>query len=448
MNNVATPAAITQLRQDAKAKHAEFTKLMAGGNDLTSAEIKRAGDLRAELRELKSTLEKAVEKQSADEELKSFFSDPSSPFNFGGAATPDQMALVDGRTGKVEGIKGLTEAQLSAVSTGSYKSAFFQYLARGRDGISMDSLKALSEGADGGGGFLVPEEMQQLLVQKNPTPTRMHSNVRRFVTGRDHLKFPKNLWTSDNVYTSPIRLTQTGEVPASASTAAQTDPTFGEAHIQVYTHMVSGQITKDLLEDNMFDVQQFLVDKYHEAADILMDQRILTGTGVGQVTGILANPNGTIGGQKQPATVSLGDPITGDGIINLAYTLPEQYEGNTNFVLNKVDVLRFISTLKDGNSRYLFASGQYGDAGIASARPKELVGYPFILSGLMPNRGTNNYPIIFGDLSGYYFVERAGMTIQVLDQTQAKLNQIELVGRIRFGGQTVEDWKILVGQQA
>ena len=68
------------------------------------------------------------------------------------------------------------------------------------------------------------------------------------------------------------------------------------------------------------------------------------------------------------------------------------------------------------------------------------------LSQWMPNIGASNFPLIFGDLKGYYLAQRVGFSIQVLDQTRAKANQIELVGRVRFGGRPVEPWRFKIGK--
>jgi HK97 family phage major capsid protein len=66
----------------------------------------------------------------------------------------------------------------------------------------------------------------------------------------------------------------------------------------------------------------------------------------------------------------------------------------------------------------------------------------------MPNTGANNYPIIFGDLRGYYLVNRVGFSVQVLRELYAETNQILLLGRVRFGGGVGEEWRIKVGQHA
>ena len=447
MAEIQYPPQIAKIMGVAEAKSAQFKKLMEAGNDMTAAEAKEAGDLSGEIKGLRDQAKDLYESYNIGNEFKSLLRDPKSPFAFGGEAKADEVAEID--KGQIKNIKGMTPETLALIATKSYSDSWREYLSKGFHGLGDGARKTLVEGADAGGGFLVPEQVQQMLVQKKPTPTRVAANVRHWTTGRDELTFPKNLWGTDDIYTSPIRMTKTGEVPVSATTAAQTDPTFGSTRIQIYTYMVNGQITKDLLEDAMFDLQSFLVEKYQEASDILKDLKVLSGTGIGDVTGILANPGGTVGGQTQPAVVNIGAPMTGTGVLNLAYAVPEQYDENCKFVMNKVNGLRTIATLQDSYGRFLFSGPDYGSSGIATARPKELVGYPYMLSGLMPDPGSSNqYPLIFGDLSGYYLVERVGLSIQVLDQTRATLNQIQLVGRLRFGGQPVEDWKLKVGKNA
>lgn len=432
-----------------------LNKILEGGNSLTADEAREANELNGQIRNLKSQFQILSEAEAASSELKGMMTQTKDGFNFGTQAKHDSEAVIDPATGQGKALKGFSKDQLAAIGTTSYTEGFFEYLARGIHGMSDTGRKALQEGSDAGGGFLVPEELQRRLVQKQPTPTRVAGAVSRFTTGRDHIAFPSVEWTSDDLYTNPIRLTKTGEVPASATTAAQTDPSFGLVRIQVYTHMVNGQITRDFLEDGLFDIQDWLVSKYGEASNLIRDYKIISGSGVGDVTGLVTNPGGTVGGRAQPASVDLGNPITADNLLKLAFRVPEQYDENCVYLMNKTNTARTFYGMKDSNGRFLFSGPSYGDTGVATARPKELAGYPIMWSGFMPDvvnasdsAISNAYPVLFGDLAGYYYVERAGLTVQVLDQTKATLNQIELVGRLRFGGQPVESWRLKIGKQA
>lgn len=60
----------------------------------------------------------------------------------------------------------------------------------------------------------------------------------------------------------------------------------------------------------------------------------------------------------------------------------------------------------------------------------------------MPNVAAGAFPLIFGDLRGYQMVRRIGFSVQVLRELYAEVGQIALVGRVRFGGQVTEPWRM------
>lgn len=441
---------LNELKKDAISKGEKYQKLLSQGNELSSNELKEAGELSAQLKELRAKIE--VHKDAA--EIKNWLG-TTNAFNFSPNKADEAQVTTD-KNGNIHvALKGLTDQQRNAVCSNSYKDAWNQYIRVGRDRMSMDAYKTLQEGQDISGGFLVPEQIQVDLVQKRPGMSSLSDKVRRLQTGRDSLVVPRNNYTANDTYTSPIRLTQTGEVPSSSTAANVTDPTFGQTKIDVYTYLATETMTKDMLEDSLFDINGFISEKFSETTRLQTENLIINGTGAGQPIGILANPGSTVGNQTQPAVINSGiDAVNGikpDGLVKLAYALEPQYDGNACFIMNKTNTARGLFQLKDSNNRYLFAQG-YQDSGLAGAKPKELLGYEYLYSNLMPNGYTsdgasgnlNTYPIVFGDFSGYYLVERVGLTIQVLDQPLATQNQIQLVGRYRFGGAPVEDWKMKV----
>jgi HK97 family phage major capsid protein len=256
---------------------------------------------------------------------------------------------------------------------------------------------------------------------------------------------PKVNYATDDLYTTGIRSTWTGEQPVTATTHRVTEPVFGQIRIPVYTNMMSMPLTRDLIEDAAFDVQGWSADKFRETIMLLKDNMILNGTGVGQPAGILVNPGGT----NQPGVVvsGAGSALTSDGLQNVAWSVPEQYEENLRWVFNKTNTGKAIANLKDGNGRYTWGSlDQSGMVLPAVNRP--LFGYPVTFSGFAPNIGSNAYPAIFGDLSGYYLVNRVGFSIQVLNELYAETNQVLLLGRVRFGGAVAEDWKLKIQKVA
>lgn len=441
---------VIELRKTLEAKNDTLKGILAAGNDLTAEETANASALMAEVKGLKSQLDFYIAANEATDEVKAYLNTPAALFSIGGTQPGSREEAVLG-----EPIKGFSKEQWAALATKAYGDAFQTYLAKGIHGLGNGDLKTLQEGLDSSGGFLVPDQIQNELIMKKPTPTNIAGKVRRYTTSRDSLTIPKMIWNTDDLYTSGVRMTKTGEIPASSTTAQMTDPIFGQVRIDIFTEMVSGQITRDMIEDSLFDLNGVIAQQFGMARDIKMDLKILMGTGSGEQSGIMASPGGTIGGQAQPAVVNIGSPLTSDGLIRLAYSLPVQYDDTAVFVFNKTNTQAGIALLKDSANRYMFAYGQNDDK-LASARPTSLLGYDIVRSGLMPNAyaadistaNGNAFPIIFGDLTGYAVIERVGLSIQVLDQTKAKDNQIELVGRWRWGGQTVEEYKLKVGKVA
>jgi HK97 family phage major capsid protein len=336
----------------------------------------------------------------------------------------------------------LDENTFKTISTPEYKSAFRSYIRRGKDGIKSGELKVLQEGADIQGGYLVPEDILARLVGKEPAPSTVASRVSRMNTSRDAIAIPKVIYTTDDLYTSGMRVTWTGEIPASSTTHRVTEPVFGQKRIPIYTAMMSLPITNDMVEDASYPIVSWATEKFGETGELLYENMIINGTGAAQPSGILRNPNGT----NCPATVATGvsAALTWDGIHNLVYALPEQYDRNGVVVMNKTNCALALSKLVDGNGRPYWTSGLQ-DSGLSAERVnRPLMGYPVIFNGFVPNIGASTYPIIFGDLKGYYLVTRVGFSIQVLRELYAETNQILLLGRVRFGGDVVEEERIKI----
>ena len=67
-------------------------------------------------------------------------------------------------------------------------------------------------------------------------------------------------------------------------------------------------------------------------------------------------------------------------------------------------------------------------------------------SEAMPDVATNAFPLLYADQSGYYIVERAGLTVMRMQDSGTGINKIELHVRKRVGGRPVETWKGAVQQ--
>ncbi len=417
----------------------------------TEDEIKSARALTDEVIAIKASIEETVKDQERQEELKSIgqwhqtpaanLPQPGENATVTGMKTAGSAEIVQEGKNSVlyqDGEGLLSEKQIKTITDPNYASAVKSYIrAKGEMGrMGSTELKAISEGIDEDGGFLAPVEMLARLIERKPTPTRVAGNVTNLTTSRDAITLPKSNYAADDIYTSGIRVTWTGE-PGNPPQAQ--GPAFGNFRVPVYTAMLELNLTNDMIEDSAFPIQSYAAGKFAETVDILKDDMVLNGSGIAQPTGILPfidTANGI-------DSIVSGDAnlITSDSLIDMAYDIPEQYMENSKWLFNRTNTEKAIAKLKDDQKRYLFSAGSV-DASIATARPNNLLGFDLIRSGLMPNVAAGKFPVLFGDLSAYYLIMRVGFTIQILREVEARANQVVMLGRLRFGGNIAESWRL------
>lgn len=427
------PAGITA--EDREARKKAYDEAAALRDSIEA--VKQASGLREWADDVTGQVFPLATGKSGDASLSGF--EPA-----GGATVTDKGGAPSVLDDEGPGAAFTPKLRQTLASTG-YKDAYREYLRKGINGLGATAYKTLQEGVDEQGGFLVPDDLLSRIVSRKPTPTRVAGRVTRIPTGRDRVVMPKVNYSADDIYTTGIRVTWTGERPSSSTVHRVTEPKFGQIGIPVYTAMLSMPLTNDLVEDAAFPIVSWSADKFRETVDLVRDDLTLNGSGIGQAAGILLDPDGT----DQPSTVKTGHAslVTADGLQDIVWSVPEQYDENSAWVFNKTSTGAAIAKLKDAENRYLWAN--FESSGLmlpATQRP--LLGYPVLFSAFMPNVAADAFPAIFGDLSGYFLVDRVGFSIQVLREVYAEDNAIVLLGRLRFGGQVAEPWKMKVHKVA
>ena len=237
----------------------------------------------------------------------------------------------------------------------------------------------------------------------------------------------------DSRYTSAVRATWVNETPT-AGTAAS-NPSFGFERIPVHTLMIETFLSRNLLEDVAVDVVGLLTRQFAEAAAIEEDECFLVGNGVGKPQGVL--PGGANSLSLAEVVTGSAAAITADGLRSLKRAIARQYRDPAVFVMES-GTAEDIELLKDGEGRYFFDLDN-----------DQLLRKPLLEDEAMPSVGANTYPIIYGDLGGYFIADRVGMTVErYLDSATARINQVVFVMRRRLGGQCVEPWRLAVQKVA
>ncbi len=339
------------------------------------------------------------------------------------------------------------EEQLEAIATRDYLSAFESYLRRDIDAMGPQDRKTLQEGIDDAGGFLAPVDWRLEMIKRTAARPNIRANATVLTTSRDSVRLPKVIYAGDYRYTSGVRMKWVGEIPSSSTEHRVTDPVFGAELVQIYTAMASLPITLDLLEDSAFGIDEYIIQVLAEAYDLGEEAVWVSGTGAGQPQGIMTHPqilvdSGDTGDGMRVAS-GAASVLEADGLIDVAMELPEQYDMNAKWYFNKKSTEKAIRKLKDSTSgNYLWPViaqvGELGPAGLA------LLGYPVIRSPFLPNVGTGNNPILFGDMRAYRIVDRIGLSIQRLREVYAETNLVVYLARKRVGGKLLEPFRLKV----
>jgi HK97 family phage major capsid protein len=313
-------------------------------------------------------------------------------------------------------------------------SAVDAAIKQGVDDIS--ALKStMVEAQDTLGGFIVPVDFQNRVIQRLMGLVAMRGRATVLNTSSNRLEIPVATG-GDSQYTSAARVTWVEETPTAGT--SETNLTFGLEGIPIHTVMAEVPLSRNLVEDAAFNLAQYLARQLAEAVAIDEDNQFINGDGVGKPQGILVGGANTL----SLSTASTGDAndLTFDGIIDLAYTIDSQYRQNATWLMERLTA-RDIRKLKDAEGNYLWPV--YADN--ISGQPRGLLGSQVVEQEVMPTVAAGVFPIIYGDLSGYTIADRVGMSIErYLDSQTARQNLVYYVMRRRCGGQVTEPWRFAI----
>ncbi|MDJ1632517.1 phage major capsid protein [Rhizobium rhizogenes] len=288
------------------------------------------------------------------------------------------------------------------------KKAFGHYLRLGNQ-APAEELKALTVSSDPQGGYLAPTEMTTEFIRELVlvSPLRTVASVRS--TGQPSQTYPKR--------TAITNAKWKGETQAQEGS----EPAFGQAEIVVKEANTYVDISNQLLADSAGQAESEVRLALSEDFGQKEGAAFVNGNGALEPEGIMTN--GDIGQILNGHATNLNP----DQLIKLMYSLPAQYRNAGTWGLNGT-TLGIIRTLKDGDGRYLWQpSYQQG-------QPETILGRPVIELPDMPDLAANQFPIIYGDFTGYRIVDRLGLSILVNPYLLATNGMTRIHATRRVGG--------------
>jgi len=282
-------------------------------------------------------------------------------------------------------------------------------------GREMKQYKTLATDNDVEGGFTVPAPIRGRMIDL----LREFSPVRSLVTvvtigAGNAFEYPKE-------GSAAFSAGKVGERDARSQT---TNGEFAMERIPVHEFYANPWVTQTMLDDSGFDVEGWIAARVANRRAQLEGGYHISGTGEGEPEGFLTNADIT--------SVASGDAdeVTDIGLISLVFDLPEMYARNGRFLWKRATTAK-IRKFKDATSgQYLWSPGLNGSTqGL-------VLGYPYTECVDMPAEGSNEYPVLFGDLkAAYTIVDRQGITLTRDPYTNKP--HVEMYMTWRTGGQGV-----------
>ncbi len=286
-----------------------------------------------------------------------------------------------------------------------YRKAMLQALRTNFRQVS----NVLQEGVDTNGGYLVPEEYDRRLIDVLNEENIMRGLATTITTSGEH----------------KINLAATKPAASwieEGGALTFGDATFDQILMDAYKLHVAIKITEELLYDNAFGLESYIIDQFGKAIGNAEEDAFLNGDGKHKPTGLFTSA-------KVGVTTSTAN-ISADDMINLVYSLKRPYRKNASFITND-QTLSTLRKLKDNNNAYIWQpSYQAGE-------PDRLLGYTLHTSAYVPTIAAGKPVIAFGDYSYYNIGDRGTRSLQELKELFAGNGMIGYVMKERVDGKLV-----------
>jgi len=339
-----------------------------------------------------------LERQDAmDRELSAMTSKPL-------ASRPDKMIVE--KTGR---------------ASDAYKSAFWGAM---RNKMNPSVQNALQIGTDSEGGFLVPDEYENQLIQALQEANVLRNLCNVINTSHGDRKIP---------------------VVASHGSAAwmdeegafnESDDAFTQVTLSAYKLGTMLKVSDELLNDSYFDLEAYIAAEFARRIGAAEEEGFLTGNGSSKPTGLLH----TTGGASLGVTAASATAITMDEVLDLYHSLKSSYRKNGTFLVNDATV-KAIRKLKDGQGQYLWQPS------VQAGTPDTILNRPVISSQFMPVAAAGVKTILFGDFKYYWIADRQGRTFKRLNELYAANGQVGFLASQRLDAKLILPEAIEVLQQ-
>jgi HK97 family phage major capsid protein len=312
---------------------------------------------------------------------------------------------------------------------GEYRQAFNAMLRRGVGRLSADQqsvlergfgeidTRALSSVTDAAGGYTVPDEFSNRLVET----MKAYGGLLGIVDVLTTASGTDLLWpTNDDTANEGAILDENTQI-------SEQDVAFGQGKLKAYTYTSKLiRVPLQLLQDSAIDIEAFLARRIGERIGRAVAGHIATGAGTTQPVGVA---NAAVGfGVGVTGATGNTTTVTYDSLVDLEHSVDPAYRGSAQYAMNDL-TLAAIRKLKDSQNRPLWVPS------VAGGVPSTINGRPYTIDNKLPAPAANAKSILFGDFKTGYIARRvSGAQVLRLSERYADFLQVGFFGFARWDG--------------
>lgn len=307
------------------------------------------------------------------------------------------------------------------------ETAFGKYLRFGMDDLSVEQRQLVRESRaatdpqattpDAVGGYLIPKGYLQRMTEALKAFGGLYNlaEVMQTATGQP-IEWP----THDGTSSKGIILGENQQITVDQAT-------WGTKTMKAFKYSSNAVLVSlELLQDSVFDLDSLLPRYLGERLARIQADHYITGNGTTQPEGILTNATAGV-------TAASAAALTYDHMIGLEHSIDPAYRagGNCRFLFNDA-TLSTIRKIRD----------DIGGAGLGRplwlpvpvpGQPATINGIPYTIDQSMPNIGTGNKSVAFGDFRRAYIVrEVMDMRLFRLAERYADYGQVGFFAFMRL----------------
>jgi len=206
----------------------------------------------------------------------------------------------------------------------------------------------------------------------------------------------------------------------------ESEPVFGELEIPVREMNTYVDISNQLLQDSVADVNAEVRLALAEDFGQKEGLAFVSGNGPLQPRGLLTTTEVTTMASGSAADFTVGN------LVDVLYTLPAFYRNRGTWLVNGTTLAK-IRKMENGLGQQIW------QASLAAGQPETILGRPVVEIPDMPDAVANATPILFGDIAtAYRIIDRLDLSVFVNPYTLASKGATRIHATRRVGADVIQ----------